>query len=668
VSSARLPSIPAPDALALLRRGLEESHRGKFHALQTLAAAQDSFRASGNANGIGLCAAALMMTGQAMSSYRRFAEHIQSLAGLRDGSLEYQDHSEDLLAHAGLLAGLLMFAPADPFCDRCVARIIDLLEVELDVNLRFAAGRVALFYTEPREQREVGNRVNALIEPLMDRPELTPHRLGRWLTFRLRVAAAAKDRLQLERVKKRALELVRLHAEPDVTAWLAISDFDAALPRRDFERAQGALATIEAITDPTNLMDLRRFEWLQGRLALAKGDGDAALLHATHARKYSEDLEVPPPILGVTVALEAQARVLTGDLAEARAGFGEAAQMVAVLHAEEMRDMIRMVDAYEAGGAGRSDARRLLEAAFAAPRMRQFYDSFDTNPRFGATMCALALAQDVEPEFVRRIIEMNGYAPPPEAGASWPWPVKITTLGRFDVSSNGRPMAVPRKSPRKPLELLKALIAAGGRGIDKQRLADFLWDNATAEAASAAFDMAVMRLRKLLAVPEAIVVEDGKIGLDPARVWLDLWAFDCDVDALQPLLRRADNDATVATIGERMLALYRGPFLDNEEPQRWLLAARERTRQRFLRSLFDAGRYWEQRERWPEAAALYERGLDIDPIAEDLYRRLMRCHLAQRRPAEAARTFQRCREMLLAQLGVPPSAETEALYRSTIGS
>ena len=135
----------------------------------------------------------------------------------------------------------------------------------------------------------------------------------------------------------------------------------------------------------------------------------------------------------MTVALEAQARVLTGDLKEARASFSEAVQMVAVLHAEEMRDMIRMVDAYEAIGAGRSDARRLLETAFAAPRMRQFYDSFDTNPRFGATMCALALAHDVEPEFARRIIELNGYAPPPEAGTSWPWPVKITTLGRFDV-------------------------------------------------------------------------------------------------------------------------------------------------------------------------------------------------------------------------------------------
>jgi DNA-binding SARP family transcriptional activator len=602
-----------------------------------------------------------MVTGQAMSSYRRFAEHIQSLAGLRDGSLRYDDRSEDLLAHAGLLAGLLMFAPADPFCDRCVGQILRLLDLELDVNLKFAAGRIALFYTEPRERREFGNRVNALLEPLMDRPELTPHRLGRWLTFRIRVVG--KDRLQLARVKDRAHDLVRRHAEPDVTIWLAISEFDAALPRRDFERARRALNTIEAILDSANLNDLRRFEWLQGRLALANGEGDAALLHATRARKYSEDLEVPPPLLGVTVALEAQARVLTGDLAGARSCFNETLPMVAVLHAAEMRDMIRMVDAYEAVLARRPDARRLLQAAFAAPRARQFYDVFDTNPRFGATMLAAALTHEVEPEFARRIIELHDFAPPPEADASWPWPVKITTLGRFDVACNGEAMAIPRKSPRKPLALLKALIASGGRGVDKQRLADILWEDAAAEAVGASLDMAIMRLRKLLATPRAVVIEDSKIGLDPQRVWLDLWAFDRDVDALQPLLRNPD-DTAVALVCERMLALYRGPFLDNEEPQPWLLAVRERARQRFLRSLSDAGRYWERRERWSESAALYERGLDVDPLAEDLYRRLMRCHLSQGRPAEAAGVFQRCRKMLLDQLGVPPSAETEALFRS----
>src|SRR4029079_5451696 len=97
------------------------------------------------------------------------------------------------------------------------------------------------------------------------------------------------------------------------------------------------------------------------------------------------------------------------------------ASMVAKLHAEEMRDMVRMVDAFEALRARRPEGPTLLAAAFAAPRARQFYDSFDSSPAFGATMCALALEHGVEVDFVRRIIEVHGMVPPRPAGAAWPW-------------------------------------------------------------------------------------------------------------------------------------------------------------------------------------------------------------------------------------------------------
>ena len=94
-----------------------------------------------------------------------------------------------------------------------------------------------------------------------------------------------------------------------------------------------------------------------------------------------------------------------------------------------------------------------------------------------------------------------------------------------------------------------------------------------------------------------------------------------------------------------------------------------RWRSRFLRSLADAGRHWERRERFPDAVGLYERGIELDPLAEELYRRLMHCHLAQGQRAEVARVYRRCRETLSDQLGIVPTSETEALFsRSTTAS
>ncbi|MCI0667304.1 MAG: bacterial transcriptional activator domain-containing protein [Methylococcaceae bacterium] len=56
--------------------------------------------------------------------------------------------------------------------------------------------------------------------------------------------------------------------------------------------------------------------------------------------------------------------------------------------------------------------------------------------------------------------------------------------------------------------------------------------------------------------------------------------------------------------------------------------------------------------------------LEIDNVAEDVYRRLMDCYARSGRPAEALRVYVRCRQMLAAVLGIAPAAETEGLYRS----
>jgi LuxR family maltose regulon positive regulatory protein len=150
--------------------------------------------------------------------------------------------------------------------------------------------------------------------------------------------------------------------------------------------------------------------------------------------------------------------------------------------------------------------------------------------------------------------------------------------------------------------------------------------------------------------------------LDPRKVWVDAFVFDRDVDVAQSALKLGDA-AAVRAAGERLLARYRGPFLGAEEPYRWSLAIRDRLHHRFLRSLAAMARFYASRGAHAEAIACYGRALEEDSLAEELYRDLMRCHLARGEPAEAARVYRRCREMLSIQLGIPPSAETESLFR-----
>ena len=63
-------------------------------------------------------------------------------------------------------------------------------------------------------------------------------------------------------------------------------------------------------------------------------------------------------------------------------------------------------------------------------------------------------------------------------------------------------------------------------------------------------------------------------------------------------------------------------------------------------------------------APLYERTLEVDNLAEALYRRLMVCLREEGNPAGALTTYRRCRELLSIVLGRTPSPETEAVRQT----
>jgi len=90
-------------------------------------------------------------------------------------------------------------------------------------------------------------------------------------------------------------------------------------------------------------------------------------------------------------------------------------------------------------------------------------------------------------------------------------------------------------------------------------------------------------------------------------------------------------------------------------------------RARFVRTLSRVGEQLERRCDFVTAIDLYRRGLEVDNLAEPLYRGLMRALAATGDHAEAINAFRRCRELLSIVLSVKPSAETDRLYREIAG-
>jgi DNA-binding SARP family transcriptional activator len=261
----------------------------------------------------------------------------------------------------------------------------------------------------------------------------------------------------------------------------------------------------------------------------------------------------------------------------------------------------------------------------------------------------LALEHDIEREHVRGLIRRLGIAATTEVLGveAWPWPLKIYTLGRFNVLLDDKPLAFSGRAQNKPLELLKALIALGGRGVSSATLAQTLWPDAEGDLASKTFDTTLYRLRLLLGDEKFLVLQDGQLTLDPKYCWVDAWAFE----------RMLGQTAEL----QKALSLYQGPFL-NKEDAAWALALRERTRSKFLRAVVRHGESLEQRSNWSAAAQWYQKGIEADHLAEELYRKLMLSYHKLGRCAEALAVYQRCAQALATVLGVAPSSETRSLF------
>ena len=240
--------------------------------------------------------------------------------------------------------------------------------------------------------------------------------------------------------------------------------------------------------------------------------------------------------------------------------------------------------------------------------------------------------------------------------------LSICTLGGFEIYVGHEPLRFGRKVPRKPLDLLKALIAFGGLGVAKPHLIEALWPEAEGDAGMQAFKTTLHRLRRVVGAA-ALAQYDGRVSLNAAQCWVDCWDFE-------RLLHQVENHRSpdaIADMVKQAIRAYKGPFLHGVE-EAWALGPRERLRGRFLRVLVSHAGWLQDSEQCEQAIDLLRHALEVDDLSEEYYRRLMQCYAKLGRPAEALAVYRRCRDTLGRVLGLRPGPEMEALYQRILGA
>lgn len=482
-----------------------------------------------------------------------------------------------------------------------------------DVNLRMFVGLLAsltLMWTG------LYSRALQLIEAMRREAQasgVTPFSLITLKNIETMYAMLTADGAACQKAVREGLDLVQATGVQTWTFQLLVWGYGGALGTNDLARAGALAKQLEARCADAGRFNLLLYNHFQAWEAMLRKDLMLALRREKAALRMA--IEVGSPLF------EALCRLA---LAAIQADCGDERKCVA--HLQTMREIVRGIDnrhleftclvsfAQIAMDHGRQrPAFNALRRGLELGRQYGYEHFLWWRPTAMARVLGAALAAGIEPDYARSLIRARRLVPekPPLAIEGWPWSYRVHTLGGFRLLCQDEPLPTAGKAQRRPLELLKALVAYGGEQVSETRITDALWPRIDGDSAHRSFTSALHRLRKLLGEDRAVVLHEGRLTLDRRYFWVDAWAFE----ELAGELEAATDPAEVEKLAERMLALYRGPFMAGDDDAAWCLPARERMRGRLARAMGRVLRQWQQAGEPERARQCIEKCAEIDAAA-----------------------------------------------------
>jgi DNA-binding SARP family transcriptional activator len=601
------------------------------------------------------------------SDFRNMGAWVERLEPLVAQNMFSDAPARELKLYASMLVGILYGAPGHRQLRRCVERVSEMLDENLDVNSKLAGATFLLSYCNLSGELDLGRSVLLRASPLLGSDQVTPLNELWWYLRTAHYHTMVGDLV----TARQALDHVRNLADNHGLSGLR----SAALLTRSYEQVVACMegdrgtvirleAEFDALVQPDRPQD--KFHVIDGRLYRATLDRDVHALCKLGPASFAAG-EATGMVYVQVLALIRWAHGLAwaGDLEQLAGCLERVRKLVSGTYMTYFDCEVRFLTAYVAIKHGPLEsALPVLEDSIRHARESNFH--YPNNVRFSATLSWVldaALAHAIETDYVQDVVRRYRLRPVCVGSAAWPWPLKLFTLGSFEVQIDGCPLRFSGRTPRKPLALLKAIVALGCADVPQAKLIDALWPEEEGDAGKQSFGVTMVRLRKLLGTHDAITVADERVSLNPTVCWVDAKAFETR-------LKGASNERAEALGAgskdpmEKILELYRGPFLPADLEETWAVQMRLRLRTLFTSAIEEAAARMEVRGEWEQAIACYRRGLDADDLIEEFYIGQMRCYLALKRPAEGIATYRRLRQTLSVVLGLAPSSAADAAARA----
>ncbi|HEV8564813.1 MAG TPA: BTAD domain-containing putative transcriptional regulator [Actinomycetota bacterium] len=243
--------------------------------------------------------------------------------------------------------------------------------------------------------------------------------------------------------------------------------------------------------------------------------------------------------------------------------------------------------------------------------------------------------------------------------------LRIYLTGNVCIESDTTLVREDRFAGMQGRVVFAMLAAEHGRPVSRGELVEELWGGAPPASWDAALRSVVSKLRGLLSEAGlgggALASAFGSYQLHlPTGSWVDVEAAADAIHRAEPAMRDGNLADAVgfgrvaATVSARpLLAGAAGPWVERRRAQ-----LRD-IRLRALHCLADA---WLAVGDAGTAARDAELAIELDPFHEPSHRLLMRALVQSGNRAGALVAYERCRRLLVEELGADPSSETEAVH------
>ena len=446
-------------------------------------------------------------------------------------------------------------------------------------------------------------------------------------------------------------------------AALALGLHDAAAASRHVAAMQAGLAE-RPQEDQTHYWHFR------AGLALVQGEPASAVAFARTA--LANSLQIGGPYRTVAHRLSlGQALLVSGDAAGAASELDHCAAEADAIDAQLAAFSARLMRSEALHRQGRGEgAEALLRQALAVAAVQGFVTTGGWwLPEVVARLLARALAAGIETEHATRWIRRAGLRCPVPHAAAWPWPLRIRAFGSLRIERDGQPLNAHHgpgaKAAQRPLELLGAVLSHAPAPLPVASAMAWLWPDGSTADPRKAFDVTLLRLRRLLGSEPVLRLDGARLAFDDQQVHVDV----AEADALLGRITQAHAPgAAEPPAGQRsawareLAALLGGPLLDGAT-QPWVRAARERQRRRIAAAVAALAGGLALNRAAHEALHLVQRAFDADPADEALARLLIAQLVQGGEPGQAQRVLHLCSAMRVLADDLPLAPETLALAR-----